>query len=382
MRTLIIENNIINQSILDEGINLVKQDLASINFPIEITRQVSNKLFNTEVRPNGYWAIKTTDIAPMGVGYNFSFLIYDATKVCPTQPDMSLFHPEEYGNVMQMSCQWFNNSSRVFADFFLHEIAHMLQQGKKDLTHLIVDRNLDPNLYDTLKVGQMQHKDFYLYLIKNNSTHIVYTPRTLKKGMTGTDVMNLQKDLRTLGYFTYPINTLYFGSVTDKTVKDFQKANGLVIDGICGRNTFAKIELLKKKPNGVTITRISDNGIETLGELVAYKDGKEFRCKTIELAWKENKNSISCIPKGTYEVAMSLWSKKNKNYYLLKDVPSRSGIFIHEGNYHYNYEGCIGLGKDFADINKDGQTDITSTVATLKAFEKFMNKEPFTLTIQ
>ncbi len=260
MRTLIIENNIINQSVLDEGINLVKQDLSSINFPIEITRQVSNKLFNTEVRPNGYWAIKTTDIAPMGVGYNFSFLIYDATKVCPTQPDMSLFHPEEYGNVMQMSCQWFNNSPRVFADFFLHEIAHMLQQGKKDLTHLVVDRNLDPNLYDTLKVGQMQHKDFYLYLIKNNMpTSSNNAPvRTLKKGMTGTDVMSLQKDLRTLGYFTYPINTLYFGSVTDKAVKAFQKANGLVVDGIVGSRTskaIAEKKTLKSKTSFLDLSK-------------------------------------------------------------------------------------------------------------------------------
>lgn len=77
----------------------------------------------------------------------------------------------------------------------------------------------------------------------NEITYPVYTTsvRTLKKGMTGIDVMNLQKDLRTLGYFTYPINTLYFGSVTDKAVKDFQSANRLVVDGIVGSGTFKAI---------------------------------------------------------------------------------------------------------------------------------------------
>lgn len=70
--------------------------------------------------------------------------------------------------------------------------------------------------------------------------------RTLKLGMSGADVKVLQNDLKTLGYFVYPTTTTYFGNVTNKAVKDLQRANGLVSDGIVGAKTYAKIAELKK----------------------------------------------------------------------------------------------------------------------------------------
>ena len=32
-----------------------------------------------------------------------------------------------------------------------------------------------------------------------------------------------------------------FGNITDNKVKEFQKANGLVVDGLVGKNTFEKL---------------------------------------------------------------------------------------------------------------------------------------------
>ena len=32
-----------------------------------------------------------------------------------------------------------------------------------------------------------------------------------------------------------------FGSITDSKVKEFQSKNGLVVDGLCGKNTFEKL---------------------------------------------------------------------------------------------------------------------------------------------
>lgn len=58
--------------------------------------------------------------------------------------------------------------------------------------------------------------------------------RDLRRGMSGQDVAVVQRLLKDLGFFVYPQITGYFGSVTETAVKAFQKANGLVADGIIG----------------------------------------------------------------------------------------------------------------------------------------------------
>lgn len=59
--------------------------------------------------------------------------------------------------------------------------------------------------------------------------------KTLKFGMNDEQVIILQKVLQNKGYF--PINTIptgYFGSITLKSLKNFQKDFGLTVDGIVG----------------------------------------------------------------------------------------------------------------------------------------------------
>ncbi|MCE9532998.1 MAG: peptidoglycan-binding protein [Planctomycetes bacterium] len=73
----------------------------------------------------------------------------------------------------------------------------------------------------------------------------------LKAGETSEAVRILQMALVDLG-FPMPISTHngsklpdgIFGAETTKTVQAFQRANGLVVDGIAGRNTLAKLEIL------------------------------------------------------------------------------------------------------------------------------------------
>jgi peptidoglycan hydrolase-like protein with peptidoglycan-binding domain len=69
------------------------------------------------------------------------------------------------------------------------------------------------------------------------------SPSVLKKGMRGDAVSKLQKDLKTLGYFNANI-TGYYGSITTASVKNLQKKNGLVQDGVVGKNTFSVINKL------------------------------------------------------------------------------------------------------------------------------------------
>lgn len=62
----------------------------------------------------------------------------------------------------------------------------------------------------------------------------------LKRGSSGADVKNIQEYLTALGYDTNGIDGI-FGSGSDKAVRDFQKDFALVVDGVVGNETAAKI---------------------------------------------------------------------------------------------------------------------------------------------
>ena len=121
----------------------------------------------------------------------------------------------------------------------------------------------------------------------------------------------------------------------------------------------------------IEVIRTIDNGIETLGSLaVIGGDGILFTCVTLELPWKDNEMGISCIPKGIYHArkVKATTAIPYEHIYLM-DVPHRSGICIHKANYVSQLQGCIAVGQDKADINKDGQLDVTKSGAT---FSKLM----------
>lgn len=64
--------------------------------------------------------------------------------------------------------------------------------------------------------------------------------RTLKYGMSGDDVVALQSFLMERSY-SIGSATGYFGTKTLEAVKQFQRNNALVPDGIVGPKTFAVI---------------------------------------------------------------------------------------------------------------------------------------------
>lgn len=131
----------------------------------------------------------------------------------------------------------------------------------------------------------------------------------------------------------------------------------------------------------VILTRLNDNGIQTTGVFDAYNNGKNMVCYSLELPWKDNKRNISCIPKGTYKCTLYNSTKFGKVYKVL-DVHGRTGILIHVGNYNSQIKGCILLGNDLKDINKDGQKDVINSRLTLSKFMLFMGGKDFTLIIK
>lgn len=120
----------------------------------------------------------------------------------------------------------------------------------------------------------------------------------------------------------------------------------------------------------VVLTRLIDDGVQTLGVLKVYKGLKQvFECKTLELTWKDNKRNVSCIPRGDYDVNRR-FSEKHGEHFILQDVENRDYILIHAANYNHQLRGCIAVGKAYFDINGDNELDVTSSRDTLEDLVK------------
>lgn len=109
--------------------------------------------------------------------------------------------------------------------------------------------------------------------------------------------------------------------------------------------------------------------------------GLNARACTLELPWKDNQPNISCIPAGYY-IAQYRKSPSNGEVIELKDVPFRSFIQIHSGNFTSQIEGCILTGDSIKDINKDGVLDVTNSKETLEKFLAWAGEDEFILVIK
>ena len=90
-----------------------------------------------------------------------------------------------------------------------------------------------------------------------------------------------------------------------------------------------------------------------------------FQCFTLELADKDNQKNISCIPEGTYKYKF-YDSPKHGTVLHIQDVPNRTMIEIHAGNYTSQIEGCILVGDSVKFLNNDNIPDITNSKRTLR----------------
>ena len=111
-------------------------------------------------------------------------------------------------------------------------------------------------------------------------------------------------------------------------------------------------------------------------------------CKTMELPSLNNQRSISCIPYGDYVTTKEepidvddpetpvdeSYGRKPRPYwhFRLHDVPGRSGILVHKITYVRDLRGCIGVGFDFRDLNKDEVLDMTGSTMALERLVRTM----------
>jgi len=123
---------------------------------------------------------------------------------------------------------------------------------------------------------------------------------------------------------------------------------------------------------------------ETLGyAMIIKEDRKVFKFNTLELPLfiiplKPNTKSTNCIPEGTYKVT-KIYSPTKGRCFMVHDVPGRTAILIHVGNYAEgrvsDTQGCILVGNKFEDLNKDGNLDVTQSRATLTTLLQILPNE-------
>ena len=112
----------------------------------------------------------------------------------------------------------------------------------------------------------------------------------------------------------------------------------------------------------------------TIGRLYCEE---EFLCYTLENKWDDNKARVSCIPEGTYEVTTKEYGRFYERYghpiVKLLDVPERSEILIHKGNYPKDTLGCIlvgdSKGKDAVFNSSKTYNKIYNIISSTKSIE-------------
>ena len=93
----------------------------------------------------------------------------------------------------------------------------------------------------------------------------------------------------------------------------------------------------------VYVTRTSDDGNVTLGDVMVTDGDKEFKCKSLELPWKGNMENISCIPTGIYR-CKKIVSPSLGECFEISGVPYRTLVRGHAANFTRQILGCVAFG--------------------------------------
>lgn len=110
----------------------------------------------------------------------------------------------------------------------------------------------------------------------------------------------------------------------------------------------------------------------TLGRLIVFDDINIVASfATLELPFLDNQRNISSIVGGYYEVLPRNSARFGDHLHVL-DVPNRSWILFHIGNYPRNTDGCILIGLGFADIDNDGKMEVASSRIAMQQLTKLI----------
>lgn len=123
----------------------------------------------------------------------------------------------------------------------------------------------------------------------------------------------------------------------------------------------------------ILIERIHDSGVQTIGRFYLLRSDNSviYTWDSLELPNKGNRRRVSRIPEGTYKALLHNSPKFGKSLWL-QDVPNRSEILVHKGNFYSDILGCILIGSNLKDINNDGYMDVTSSGNSIRKLMGFI----------
>ena len=111
-------------------------------------------------------------------------------------------------------------------------------------------------------------------------------------------------------------------------------------------------------------------------------------CHTMEKPWLQNKNDISCIPAGLYDMHYRVSPKKGPTFYFsnkrlgvtLDSPGTRTYIQIDKANVQSELLGCIAVGRDFGFMK--GEQAVTHSKETKALLMGILNKSSHTIEIK
>ncbi|MDD2999373.1 MAG: DUF5675 family protein [Candidatus Riflebacteria bacterium] len=116
----------------------------------------------------------------------------------------------------------------------------------------------------------------------------------------------------------------------------------------------------------LVLNRLEKLNDRTLGRLIVF-DGLKIvgTFTTLELPFRNNEKNKSCILSAFYTVEPRTSPKYGKHL-IVNGATPRELILLHHGNYPRDTEGCIIVGSDFGDIDKDGRPEVTASKTAMK----------------
>lgn len=251
MKIQFILNKIKNPLLAKRGIDHYIEELKSLGYKVEHSYKTIDKVFGTYVFSsdvvNNVNSVYAQDLIPfMEPGNRLSIFILGESSSTPRTSNPIQYPINIIGNTaITVPEHWYGEFFDSLSLYLLHETSHagFFFAGKKDTVHTV------PAKYGSIVDGnRVYYKDLLKELkpvLELNQSVPIVTP-IMKLGSRGENVKELQQLLREKGYFNYPSNTGYFGLFTKNAVIAYQKAQGLVADGIVGKIT---MDSLKKKPS-------------------------------------------------------------------------------------------------------------------------------------
>ena len=125
----------------------------------------------------------------------------------------------------------------------------------------------------------------------------------------------------------------------------------------------------------VEIIRLESTQAGTFG---ALRIDKQLFCSTLEPMELDNQKNLSCIPAQPYLVR-PVESPRFGGVFEVQNVPGRSHILFHAGNFVASTEGCILLGEHVGKLKN--KRAVVNSGTTFKKFLAEMGRKPFRLII-